>query len=202
MLATSFRLQEFEYFSFIPWKTFSSPLQVTSVEGKLLLVLVPLISLLHRKCQTISSHRKSLNWTNGHVDINGPNVHEWNMTGIVRLMRQLTSQDVSVKQGRALSLLPVREARERRLFLHEYQLQECRVELLATVIASSCGKIHSLLPPFPPPAGGIRGGLGLGSVDIIVFAFAMLSGSWESDATGGQFEEPYFQIGSWWQKLN
>lgn len=111
------------------------------------------------------------------------------------LTRQLTLLGASIKQGRPLSPPPVREARERRLFLHEYPAQECRVELLAAVIASSCGRyaygpsLPSSLPAFPTPARGMMRGLGLGNADIIAFACAMLSGSWESDATGGQWGE-------------
>lgn len=74
------------------------------------------------------------------------------MTLVVRLTRQLTSLAASVKQGRPLSPPPVREAGERRLFLHEYPAQECRVELLAAVIASSCGRYAyrpSLAPSHP-----------------------------------------------------
>lgn len=52
-------------------------------------------------------------------------------------MRQLTSQDVSVKQGRALSL-PLVRAWEGKLFLHEYQVEECNAEPLVAVIANSC----------------------------------------------------------------
>lgn len=130
-------------------------------------------SSLHRKCRMVCSHRKRLNLSDGHADTKGPNVRERNMTWFVRLMRQLTSQGASVKQGRPLSPPPVREARERRLFLHEYQAQECRVELLAAVIARSCGRCAyrpSRSPPaFPSPAGGMRGGPGLGTADIIAF---------------------------------
>lgn len=130
----------------------------------------------HRKCRMVCSHRKRLNLCDGHADTKGPNVRERNMTWFVRLMRQLTSQGASVKQGRPLSPPPVREARERRLFLHEYQAQECRVELVAAVIASSCGRYayRSSLPPSAclsssPPAGGTRGGPELGTADIIAF---------------------------------
>ncbi len=71
--------------------------------------------------------------------------HDWNMTGSLRLMRQLTSQDVPVKQGRALSL-PLVRAWGGRLFLHEYQVEECSAEPLVAVIANSC-KLH-----IPPPS--------------------------------------------------
>ena len=63
--------------------------------------------------------------------------HDWNMTGSVRLMRQLTAQDVPVKQGRALSL-PLMRARAARLFIYEYQVEECNAEPLVPVISSSC----------------------------------------------------------------
>lgn len=125
----------------------------------------------HRKCRMVCSHRKRLNLCDGHADTKGPNVREWNMTWFVRLMRQLTSQGASVKQGRPLSPPLAREARERRLFLHEYQAQECRVELLAAVIAGSCGR-YAYRPSLPPPAFPPllpQEGWGEGTADIIAF---------------------------------
>lgn len=117
----------------------------------------------------VCSHRKCLNLCDGHADTKGPNVRERNMTLFVRLMRQLTSQGASVKQGRPLSPPPVREARERRLFLHEYQAQECRVELLAAAVGDTLIVPPSACLSSSPPAGGMRGGPELGTADIIAF---------------------------------
>lgn len=82
----------------------------------------------------------------------------------MRLTRQLTLLGASVKQGRPLSPPPVRNTRERRLFLLECPAQEFRVELLAALITSSCGRYAyrpSLPLAFPPPAQGTgEGGIG------------------------------------------
>lgn len=87
------------------------------------------------------------------------------MTGSLRLLRQLTSQDVPAKQRRALSL-PLVRACEGWLFLHEHQVEECSAEPLATVIIANSCKLQtpSLFLPLPPPSllpsallhGGIR----------------------------------------------
>lgn len=68
--------------------------------------------------------------------------------------------------------------REGRLFLHEYQVEECDAEPLVALITNSC-KLHiPLLPLNPPGPRNQSSRTGLGSADIIVFAFAALSGSW------------------------
>lgn len=75
-----------------------------------------------------------------------------------------------------------------RLFLHEYQVEECNVKPLVAVIANSC-KVHmpSPYPHIPPPsARDLSRGTGLGRADIIFFASAQLTGSVESDATGAR----------------
>lgn len=154
--------------------------------------LFPPSSSLHRKCQMMCRHRKSLKVT-VMPTLKGQMCMSKTWLWFCGWLRQLTLFGASVKQGRPLSLPPVWEARERRLFLHEYPAQECRVELLAAVIASSCGRfayrpsLPSCVPAFSPPARGTTGGPGLGNADIIALACAMLSGSWESDATGGQW---------------
>ena len=85
-------------------------------------------------------------------------------------MRQLTLQDMPVKQGRALS--PTCERASEKLFLHEYWAEECSSQPLAAGCApASC-----------PPNQGHR-------ADIIAWALAALSGSWESDATGGHCQK-------------
>lgn len=76
--------------------------------------------------------------------------HEWSMTTSVRLMRQLTSQDVPVKQGRALSL-PLVGAWEGSLFLYEYHVEECSAGPLVAVIANSCKFLLSSPRPLSPP---------------------------------------------------
>lgn len=91
--------------------------------------------------------------------------HEWSMTRSVRLMRQLTSQDVPVKQGRALSL-PLVGAWEGKLFLHEYHVKECNAR---AVSRSHSKQLHfqHVLPP--PTAREQSSRTGLGSADIIAF---------------------------------
>lgn len=64
-------------------------------------------------------------------------------------MRQLTAQDVPVKQGRALSL-PLVRARVGRLFIYEYQVEECSAELLVPVISDSCKSSLSLTLSLSP----------------------------------------------------
>lgn len=66
-------------------------------------------------------------------------------------------------------------ARERKLFLHEYQVEECNAEPLAAVIANSCCKLRlSLLPPVPPPtARDEKSATGLARADITAFCYVV-----------------------------
>lgn len=57
----------------------------------------------------LDRHRKRPNWVNGHADAIGQMCMTETWLGVCRLMRQMTAQDVPVKQGRALSLILVRE---------------------------------------------------------------------------------------------
>lgn len=97
------------------------------------------------------------------------------MTGTVRLMRQLTSQDVPVKQGGGIVSPTCERARERKLFLREYQVEECNAEPLAAVIANSCCKLRlSLLPPVPPPTvRDEKSAIGLARADITAFCYVV-----------------------------
>lgn len=102
----------------------------------------------------------------------------------VRLIRQLTTQDVAVKQRTSLSLPLVRVwGRRGWLFLHEYQAEECnaraaglshykQLQVAETPSLSSSSSLPLV------PSNTERSGTGLDSADIIMFAFASLWGSW------------------------
>lgn len=99
------------------------------------------------------------------------------MTGTVRLMRQLTSQDVPVKQGGALSLPLAREPGKGSYFYMNTKLRNAmqnRWPQSLQTAAASCAYLSSL--PFPLLQRGMRR-VRQDWPELTSQPFAMLSGS-------------------------
>ena len=105
-----------------------------------------------QEVELISWHRISPNWANGLRDTGGQMcmtetwlvVCGWWGSWLHRMC---------LKNKGGHCLLPLVGAREGRLFLHEYQVEECDAEPLLAVIANSCKLYITPLPSlsFPPP---------------------------------------------------